>query len=284
MLHVVPALGRHKLQRLRTEHVQAFYNEEQEKGFAPGTIRKTHAVLRSALDQAMSNKIIMRNPCIGVKLPKPKQEEIEYLEVWEQRKLLETLTDTSNDRAILLALHTGLRSSELCGLRWKDIGADSLTVAQVCIRSHTFKGQERQGTELIFNTPKTEKSNRTIPLPKRVQELLIDQRREYIQKKLAAGGAWADNDLVFCTQLGTPLESRNLLRTYHKVLKAVGLKKRGLHTLRHTFATRAIESGMDVRTLSEILGHEDVSTTLNLYCHSSLDTKREGMERMSALF
>ena len=89
--------------------------------------------------------------------------------------------------------------------------------------------------------------------------------------------------LCFCTQLGTPLESRNLLRTYHVVPKSAGLNKRGLHTLRHTFATRALESGMDVRTLSEIRGHEDVSTTLNLYCHSSLDTKREGMEKMSAL-
>lgn len=116
-----------------------------------------------------------------------------------------------------------------------------------------------------------------------MQEFLAAQRRDDLRKRLQSGGAWADHDLVFCSQLGTPLESRNLLRTYHRVLKAAGLNQRGLHTLRHTLATRAIESGMDVRTLSEILGHEDASTTLNLYCHSSLDTKRAGMERMSAV-
>ena len=85
--------------------------------------------------------------------------------------------------------------------------------------------------QLIFNTPKTEKSNRTIPLSSRMQELLATQRRDVLAKHFQAGGAWAENNLVFCTQLRTPLESRNLLRTYRRVLKAAGLKERGLHTL-----------------------------------------------------
>ena len=79
------------------------------------------------------------------------------------------------------------------------------------------------------------------------------------------------------------MEKRNLLRVYHRLLEQAGLNKRGLHTLRHTFATRAISSGMDVRTLSELLGHENVATTLNLYCHSSLDTKRDWMEKLDSI-
>ena len=282
-LHIIPALGMHKLQKLRSEHIQGFYNLEQENGRAPSSIRKMHAVLKAALDQAISNKILMHNPCTGTKLPKQQQEEIEFLEVWEQKALVEAMPDDTNGRAIMLSMSTGLRASELCGLRWRDIDKDSLTVTQVCLRSHTFKGQERLGTELIFNTPKTKKSIRSIPLSKRMQEMLSRQKRDVAIMRMKMGSGWADNDLVFCTQMGTPLEPRNILRTYHRVLKKAGLATRGLHTLRHTFATRAIESGMDVRTLSEILGHEDVATTLNLYCHSSLDTKRASMERMDSL-
>ena len=115
-----------------------------------------------------------------------------------------------------------------------------------------------------------------------MQELLITQRRIQIKTRLAQGVNWNANDLVFCSDIGTPYEGRNLCRVLHRTLEQAGLEQMGVHALRHTFATRAIESGMDVRTLSEILGHTKVSLTLQLYVHSSMETKIKELSKMDA--
>lgn len=295
-LHIVPAIGKVPLQKLRGEHIQALYNWEQEngnngKGLAPASIRRIHTVLRSALEQAVDNKLIRFNPCASVKLPKMEQEEIEVLQDWEYSQLLAAIPDTNDGRAIMLLLSTGMRASEACGLRWKDISGDYLTVNQVSMRIHEYDGTEQKGASLVFTTPKTKKSHRQIPLSRSTQALISRQRMYVNSERMKAiqdyeigktAKQWHENDLVFCTKTGAPMEKRNLLRSYHRILKAAGLNQRGLHTLRHTFATRALARGMDVRTLSELLGHEDAATTLNLYCHSSLDKKREWMEKLDA--
>jgi len=100
--------------------------------------------------------------------------------------------------------------------------------------------------------------------------------------RLAKGEEWDANDLVFCTEIGTPYEGRNLTRFLHRVLEDARLERMGVHALRHTFATRAVESGMDIRTLSEILGHTKVALTLQLYAHSSMETKLKELEKMDA--
>ena len=114
----------------------------------------------------------------------------------------------------------------------------------------------------------------------KMQELLTTQRVIQLETRLAQGSAWNANDLVFCSDLGTPYEGRNLRRALHRTLKKAGLPQMGVHALRHTFATRAIESGMDVRTLSEILGHTKVALTLQLYAHSSMETKQKELAKM----
>lgn len=292
--HIIPALGSIKLQKLRGEHVQAFYNMEQAegnngKGMAPGSIKRMHTVLRSAMEQAVQNKLIRFNPCAAVKLPKMEQEEVEVLQDSEYTKLLAAIPDSNDGRAILLMLNTGMRASEACGLRWKDIADDTITVNQVSMRVHAYEGTQQKDSSLIFTTPKTKKSHRQIPLSKSMQQMIIKQRMWVNSERVKAVKAyecgkspkqWQDHDLVFCTKVGAPMDKRNLLRSYHRILKAAGLSQRGLHTLRHTFATRALAKGMDVRTLSELLGHENVATTLNLYCHSSLDKKREWMDKL----
>jgi len=113
-----------------------------------------------------------------------------------------------------------------------------------------------------------------------MQELLAVHRRSQLETRLAKGADWNANDLVFCSEIGTPYEGRNLTRVLHRTLKKAGLEKMGVHALRHTFATRAIESGMDVRTLSEILSHAIVALTLQLYAHSSMETKQKAMWQM----
>lgn len=296
--HISPAMGRVKLQQLRCDHIQAFINKLRSegnngKGCAPATIKRIIAVLHTALEQAITNKLIISNPCSknAIKLPKQAQEEVEVLQDWEYNKLLEVIPESNEGRAILLMLNTGLRASEVCGLRWKDISDDILTVNQTCMRMHDYDGTEQKGTKLGFGIPKSKKSHRDIPLTKSMQSMLSRQHL-YVNSLRAkavtayengkADKEWQEHDLIFCTKIGEPVENRNILRTYHRILQAAGLNQRGLHTLRHTFATRALRKGMDVRTLSELLGHEDPSTTLRLYCHSSLDKKREWMDKLEA--
>ena len=115
-----------------------------------------------------------------------------------------------------------------------------------------------------------------------MQQLLARHRKIQLQTRMVKGAEWNANDLVFCSEIGTPYEGRNLTRVLHRTLEKAGLEIMGVHALRHTFATRAIESGMDVRTLSEILGHAKVSLTLQLYAHSSMETKIKAMDGMDA--
>ena len=295
--HIIPALGSIKLQKLRSEQVQAFYNKEQKEGIngnplAPSSIRRLSVTLHCAMKQAVANKLINSNPCHkdAVKLPKMEQEEIEVLQDWEYKQLLKFIPENNEGRAILLMLNTGLRVSEVCGLRWKDIADEMLTVNQISMWVHDYEGTEQnKNASLVFASPKTKKSHRDIPLTKSMQTLIKKQRiyvntlRAKAVKAYEDGKTdkqWQEHDLVFCTKYGAPMDKRNILRTYHRILMKAGLNQRGLHTLRHTFATRAVASGMDIRTLSELLGHENVATTLNLYVHSSLDKKREALDKM----
>jgi len=131
---------------------------------------------------------------------------------------------------------------------------------------------------LQTSTPKTKAGRRTIPLTPKLKEILAVQRRKQLETRLAAGDKWHPLDLVFTTEVGTPYEGRNLTRTLHRILREQGIERLGVHALRHTFATRALEAGMDVRTLSEILGHANITLTLQLYAHSTSETKRKAME------
>ena len=294
--HINPALGKIKLQKLRSEQIQAFYNKEQNEGIngkrlAPASIRRISITLHSALKQAVANKLINSNPCNkdAVKLPKMEQEEVEVLQDWEYEKLLPLIPDDNYGRAILLMLNTGMRAGEVCGLQWEDISDDVIHVSHACIRVYEYDGTKRGKTKLVIDSPKTKNSHREIPLTKTMQALISKQQLYVNGKRVKAIKAyeegkrakeWEENGLVFCTLSGCPMDERNILTAYHKILKAAGLNQRGLHTLRHTFATRALAKGMDVRTLSEILGHGNVSITLNLYCHSDLNRKREWMDKL----
>jgi len=274
--YLLPAFGSEKLQKLRTEQVQHFVNSHSDK--APATVRKMHVVLRSALKQAVENELIPRNPADKVKLPKLEQKEIEFLNEQEQRALLEALPDTDNGRALRFILGTGLRVSELCGLRWRDVQPKHFTVRQVILRTKDFTGEKQ--TTLTATPPKSKAGQRDIPLTKTTQAILDIQRQEYRINRLRAGSAWEDNDLVFCTPLGTPKDIRNLRRTLATALQKAGLKHRGLHALRHSFATNALRLGMDARTLSAIIGHTKVAFTLQTYVHPDLESKQKIMDIM----
>jgi len=273
--HICPYIGNVPLQDLKPYQIQETINELVKEGKAPSTIRKVKVLLHSALEQAIDNGMLARNPSSRVVLPRMEQRDIRFFSLEEQRRFIDALPDTTGGRALYFILGTGIRSGELAGLRWSDINGDQFTVNQTIQRIRNFEDESETRSSLRAGTPKTKAGRRTIPLPVKMQELLQIQRQQ-MDKKIA-GVDWTASDLVFCSENGTPYEGRNLARVLHRTLKQAGLPPMGVHSLRHTFATRAVESGMDLRTLSEILGHTKVALTLQLYAHSTMETKVEAM-------
>lgn len=188
------------------------------------------------------------------------KREMRVLSVDEQRILENYLYfDLNNYKmGILLALYTGIRVGELCALQWDDVSGCTIII------NKTLQRLKQGGkTVLEVTEPKTRKSNRTIPIP----EFLLPTLDQY-----------RTSGSVLKNRNGKPVEPRLLQLTFEKYIKECGLPKTNFHALRHTFATRCVEAGFDVKSLSEILGHTDVKTTLNRYVHSSLEQKQKNME------
>lgn len=170
---------------------------------------------------------------------------------------------------IMIALYTGLRVGELCALKWEDVEKDCIKVRHTMIR---LKKENGLGTEIVIGSPKTKKSQRIIPLP----SPLIDLVKQFQED---------NHNQTFI--LGTPalpmIEPRVMQYKFQKYLQELGIEGATFHTLRHTFATRCVECNFEIKALSEILGHTNVQTTLNRYVHSSLHQKRIHMEKLSSL-
>ena len=201
-----------------------------------------------------------------IKRPKPKEKQVECFSIQEQKKIEEAALSAKKDkyRGIILCLYTGLRIGELLALTWNDIDFEKsiLSITKTC-----HDGNENGEHIRIIDTPKTENSMRQIPLSKTLVKMLKE-----IKKKSKCEFVIADGK--------KPVFIRSYQRMFELFLKELKLPHKGFHSLRHTFATRALECGMDVKTLSEILGHQNPSVTLKRYTHSLMEHKKEMMNRL----
>ena len=237
--HIKPALGSVALQKLRTDQIQAFINGLSET-LSTGTGLKVCEPLKQALKQAYPNKLIMSNPADFVQMPKGEHKEIQFLSMEEQAVLLSNLPDSTCGNAIRFIMGTGLRASELCGLRWGDISGDFFSIRRSAQYAPDM-GSEKHETKLSVNPPKTKAGRREIPLLPEVKAVLEGQRKRQMQERLKAGIAWRADEAgrgscyVFASELGDVLDRSNLARVLRKALKQAGLKSMGLHALRHTY-------------------------------------------------
>ena len=283
--HIIPALGHLRLAQLQTAHIQRLYNKKlksgrldgRKGGLSPRSIKYIHTVIHSALEQAKKEGMIIINPAEATKLPKQEQKEIKYLDAAEAAIFLATAKESKHFAAFFLALNTGIRRGELLGLRWQDIDfkACQLTVNQGLVRV-TGKG-------LIFQEPKTKLSNRVINLAPAVLQVLKEHKAEQNEIRLLAGSAYnADLDLVFANELGEPICPRAFTRIFERVVKRAGLDVT-FHGLRHTFATIALEQGVDVKTIQETLGHHSAAFTMDVYSSVTAKMKKEAADRVGNL-
>ena len=279
-LHIVPALGRHDLQKLSAQHLQAFYAKKAEEGLSATTINHFHNVLHKALDTAVKWNLVTRNVCDLVSPPRRKQFEVHPLTLEQVQKLLSTIEGHYMEALFKLALATGLRRGELMGLKWQDINFDTgvLQVRRILSRGPT----KMPGKGYVEAEPKTQKSRRSIVIAPFALEALQQHRVGQLEAKVIAGSAWQEHDYVFCTSIGTHLNpTRDMLAQLKVLLKKAGLPDIRFHDLRHSAATLLLSVGVHPKVVQEILGHSQISITMDVYSHVLPGMQQDAMSRLN---
>ena len=294
-LHLEPMLGTIKLTNLSVEQFQRFFNQKQ-KFLSPKSLRNIYNMLHNCLEQAIISGYLQCNHLLGVKLPPVAKKEITILSVKEQNALHSAANTSSTLAAfgIIFTLSTGIRLGELLGLQWGDVDYTNHTIHIRRTVGRLLKVDEsgnlipkKDGvptTEIVTRTPKSITAQRVIPLfPEVWNDLMIYRdKQETTLSKLDI--PLTPSTPIFATPLGIVYEPRTYEDLFKRTLKEANLPDINFHALRHTFATRALEAGMDIKVLSSILGHAQASTTLNLYAHALPDHKRDSMQKMGAFY
>lgn len=272
--HLKPVLGKKKINNITNEDLQNFIilklstsKKNLEKGLALKTVKDMTVLIKNTLKTATQNKLIpFQN--FQCKFPSSfSKSHLKTFSVEEQKILFKYLINNQNSKnlGILLCLQTGLRLGEICGLQWQDINLEKSTLT-ICrtLQKIYIKEKNKSYSKTIISTPKTKTSNRIIPL----NIDFINLIKPFQQNK----------NNYFITNSTNYLKPHCYRYYYQKLLHFLNLPKLKFHSLRHTFATQAIELGIDCKTISEILGHANMNTTLNLYVHPKTEYKRKCLD------
>ena len=284
-LHVIPELGKFRLDRVAPPQIAKLLRDKQAAGLSPKTVNHIRATLRAALNQAVRWRLIAHNPAAAVSSLRVPHQDVQVLSPEEARAVLATAAQPfspakgwqprhdRHEALWIVALSLGLRQAEVLGLRWADVDFATGTLRV----NHALT---RVDGALVLAEPKTERSRRTLPLSRRVREALLAHRDRQAFGKAAAGECWQERDFVFASAIGTPLQPRNVLEDWYKLLKRAGLPRRKFHVARHTAVSLLIADGVPLRVVMESLGHSQISTTVNTYGHVFAESLREAADAM----
>lgn len=274
--HIIPKLGDVDLSELTSDMLNEFIEDKLRRGrldgtggLSPGTVNDIYLIIKSSLKMANYRYHYYNYEMENVKTPVVKKKKIEVFSESETEKMIRSILEnpTLTGIAVLLGLETGLRIGEVCALRWSDIDFEDhlLYVRRTALRIN-YGGW----SELVIQSPKSESSERVIPLTRKTCDFLYKIHGE-ITKDV----------YILTSDPNIPMDPRTLQYRFRTFLKKNKVKHRSFHALRHSFATRSVERGVDIKSLSEILGHSNVRTTLQLYVHPSMKDKRRYMELSS---
>lgn len=272
-------IGNINIKDVTTSVLQDFFNEQSNYGLSAKTIRNMAMILRKALKQAVIDGLIGQNYALNVVLPKVVKKEIQVLTHEQERVLVKESYYYRYGTFVRLALCTGVRLGEVLGLQWGDIDLckNELKVRHILHRCKNYDPALKHVTSMYLDEPKTMKSKRTIPLPtSAVKDLKLWREKQSIEV--------SNPVFVVTDKEGKYLDPTTFKKYYNRLLDKCGIHGITFHALRHTFATNALENGMDVKVLSDILGHASVAFTLDTYAHVLNTFKRENMELMNDVY
>ena len=283
---ILEHLGNIQLQKIELYHLQKFISDLQNEGKSPKSLRHYYSILKMCFDDAIMCRHISLNPTRNLKLPSMRRKELNIMTKDEQLVFEGFMKKYRMGTAYIVLVNTGLRAGELSGLTWKDVDFENkaLYVRRGMQKITTYDDdfnkvkRERKVTDV-----KTENSYRVVPMLDKVVRILQEYKKKVQaeQEELAElGEGFKEDDFIFKTKYNHPITSEYLRKTCQGICKSNNFRKVGIHELRHTFATRSIEAGIDLRVLQEILGHASYSTTADIYVHILGQVKLSQMNRL----
>lgn len=270
--HILPAFG--SLYEVNETLAQEFVLRKLEGGLSQKTIKDILIVLRMILKYGTKHNYCVYQPFDVIFPTEREQQKLEVLSVFNQRKIMKYLEDnfTFKNLGIFICLNTGMRIGEICALMWGDIDVNAgLIYIRKTIQRIYVKGKDTNHTELLIDSPKTATSMREIPITKDLLNILKPLKKV------------VNSNYFILTNDSNPTEPRVYRNYYNRLMKELDIPPIKFHGLRHSFATRCIESNCDYKTVSVILGHSSISTTLNLYVHPNNEQKKKCIDKMLKL-
>ena len=265
--HISPRLGRLLLSQLTPDALRQFMDDLVETGLAGSTVKGICRLLSAGMRYAQEEGLIARNPCKKLHFRRDDAEPQRVLTA-DERESVCRAAKSRGDLPVLLGAYTGMRLGEICALRWSDVDWNRGTVS-VCRTAQRIRRGSR-GTVLCVGSPKSIQSRRVIHVPAFILEML---------RQAQSGAA---SDYIFGS-VNRPAEPRTVQRRFKAMLNRLGISGAHFHTLRHSFATHLMELGVDVKTISTLLGHSSAKITLDFYAHSMMDAQRTAVERLAGL-
>ena len=276
--YVIPGIGDIKLNKLTARDVQKLYNDmkdhgrvrevqkEKNPGLSSSYVRGLHMMLHNCLDRAVKEQLILRNPTEDCIVPKAEKKEMKILHPEQMGAYLKAAEDSGVLPMFYLELTTGLRKGELVALLWSDLDVENRTL------SVSKQAVREDGGDVKVTRPKTATSIRKLPLPQEAVDLLLEEHAKH-----------PDNPYMFPSRsTGKMYNPDSVVNLHARILKKAGLGHLRFHDLRHTFATMALQSGVDVKTVSSMLGHYDAGFTLSTYAHATTRMQEEAAEKVGS--
>lgn len=270
---LIPYLGDYPLKMLNNTYVQGWIKAMINDGYAPKTIKNVFLNLKAAMDKAVELKMLTANPCTGTKLPKiPKYEPRIY--DWDEiENMLSCARGTDMYFPLLLEVTTGLRRGELLAVTWDDVDFETGIM-------HIHRNRVVADHEVIVKAPKSRAGIRDIALGEQLLDILQGEYLRYQADRQEFGSNFHDSRLLVRKEDGTPYHPHAWTKKWKRFQKANGLEENRFHDLRHSNTTALVESGVDLKTIQQRLGHSDISTTMNIYAHATKKSNREAAAKM----